>query len=175
MRAITLTVTAVAAALALTACDDGGGGGTGGDKSTNSSACRIGEVSVQIGSASMAPAAGDSGEVPVSITNQSAACTLDGFAGVELRADGTSEKVPALEGATGQKLKLAKGDSASFTISYVRGKDGDTAGLAAQSVKIGLPGSGTSQSFPWKYGPIAAKGGGSGPDASVSGFQQAGD
>ncbi|MFJ3308655.1 DUF4232 domain-containing protein [Streptomyces sp. NPDC086549] len=173
MRAITLTVTAVAAALVLTACDDGGGSdkGTG----TNSSACRIGKVSVQIGTASVAPAAGDTGEVPVSITNQSAACTLDGFAGVELHAGSTSATVPALKGAKAQKLKLAKGDSASFTISYVRGKAGDKTGLEAKTVKISLPGSGTSQSFPWSYGPVAGKGSAGAPDASVSAFQQAGD
>ncbi|MFE0516059.1 DUF4232 domain-containing protein [Streptomyces sp. NPDC058964] len=171
MRAITLTVTAVAAALALTACDHGGGG----DKSKNSSACRIGEVSVQIGTASVAPAAGDSGEVPVSITNQSRTCTLDGFAGVELTADGASKPVPVLKGAKSQKLNLAKGDSASFTIDYVRGKPGDKAGLEAGTVKISLPGSGTSQSFPWSYGPVAGKGSTGEPDASVSAFQQAGD
>ncbi|MEU6071159.1 DUF4232 domain-containing protein [Streptomyces sp. NPDC047082] len=171
MRVIPLTVTALAAALLLTACDDGGSG----NKGKSSSACQIGTVSVQIGTASVAPAAGDTGEVPVSITNQSAPCTLDGFAGVELNAASTSAKVPALQGAKAQKLKLAKGDSASFTISYVRGKAGDATSLEAKNVKITLPGSGTSQNFPWSYGPVAGKGGAGNPNASVSAFQQAGD
>ncbi|UXY28988.1 DUF4232 domain-containing protein [Streptomyces sp. HUAS TT20] len=171
MRAIPLTVTALAAALLLTACDDG----TSGGKGKSGSACEIGKVSVQIGTASVAPAAGDTGEVPVSITNQSAPCTLDGFAGVELKAGGTSAKVPALQGAKAQKLKLAKGDFASFTISYVRGKAGDATSLEARSVKITLPGSGTAMSFPWSYGPVAGKGGAGTPNASVSAFQQAGD
>lgn len=172
MRTITLTVTAIAAALVLTACDDNGGGG--GDKGSGS-ACQVGGVSVQIGAAGMAPAAGDTGDVPVSITNQSAACTLDGFAEVELTSDGHTEKVPALSGAHAQKLKLAKGDSASFSISYVRGKSGDTGGLAAKKVEITLPGSGTTKSFPWTYGPLAEKAGSKTPDASVSAFQQVGD
>ncbi|GAA3095402.1 DUF4232 domain-containing protein [Streptomyces echinatus] len=171
MRVIPLTVTALAAALLLTACDDGGG--KNGENA--GSACEIGGVSVEIGSASVAPAAGDSGEIPVSITNQSASCTLDHFPGVSLNAGDGEKAVPVLKGAKAQTLKLAKGDSASFSISYVRGKDGDKNAVAAQTVKITLPGSDTSRSFPWKYGPVAGKADGSGPDASVSAFQQVGD
>ncbi|MFI2202957.1 DUF4232 domain-containing protein [Streptomyces sp. NPDC020192] len=174
MRAIPLTVTALAAALLLTACNGGGSktsssGGTG----KNSSACAIGGVSVQIGSASVAPGAGDTGEIPVSLTNQSAPCTLDDFAGVVLGVGGTEAKVPVLKDAKAQKLKLNKGDSATFTITYVRGKAGDKAGLDAKTVKITLPGTTASRSFPWSYGPVAHEG--SGPNASVSAFQQVGD
>ncbi|ARP74167.1 DUF4232 domain-containing protein [Streptomyces pluripotens] len=169
MRVIPLTVTALAAALLLTACD-GGGGVSGG-----SSACRIGGVSVQIGSASVAPAAGDTGEVPVSLTNQSTPCTLDGFPGVTLEAGGVAHEVPVLKGAKAQKLKLAKGDSASFTIGYVRGEAGDKSHLAAKSVKIKLPGSATTRSFPWSYGPVALSSTGDAPNASVSAFQRVGD
>ncbi|MEU3860496.1 DUF4232 domain-containing protein [Streptomyces sp. NPDC028722] len=172
MRVIPLTVTALTAALLLTACDGGGGNDTGGSAG---SACAIGGVSVQIGSASVAPAAGDSGEVPVSITNHSAPCTLDHFAGAVLKTGTAQATVPPLKGAKAQKLKLAKGDSASFSISYVRGKDGDKNTLAARTVRISLPGSDTARSFPWSYGPVAGRGSGGGPDASVSAFQQVGD
>ncbi|MEU3824259.1 DUF4232 domain-containing protein [Streptomyces sp. SID486] len=171
MRVIPLTVTALAAALLLTACDDGGG--KNGDSAD--SACKIGGVSLQIGSASVAPAAGDSGEIPVSITNQSAPCTLEDFPAVTLSTGDAEKPVPVLKGAKPQKLKLAKGDSASFSISYVRGKDGDGKAVAAKDVKISLPGADTGQSYPWKYGPVAGKADGSGPDASVSAFQQVGD
>ncbi|MEU9156489.1 DUF4232 domain-containing protein [Streptomyces sp. NPDC048417] len=174
MRAIPLTVTALAAALALTACDDGNAGNAGAS-GKNSSACEVGKVSVQVGSASVAPAAGDTGEVPVSITNQSAPCTLDGFAGVTLKAGGTSATLATLSGAKSEKLKLAKGDSATFSISYVRGKDGDKASLAATSVTVSLPGSDATESFPWKYGPVAGKGSADKPNATVGAFQQAGD
>ncbi|MEU3413110.1 DUF4232 domain-containing protein [Streptomyces sp. NPDC006658] len=171
MRAIPLTVTALAAALLLTACDDGGGKSDGNAGST----CEIGGVSVQIGSASVAPAAGDTGEIPVSLTNQSAPCTLDHFPEVVLGGGGSDATVPALKGAKPQKLKLAKGDSATFSLGYVRGKEGAKDVLAARTVKITLPGTDTARSFPWKYGPVAAKADGSGPDASVSAFQQVGD
>lgn len=171
MRAIPLTVTALAAALLLTACNDGGGGKNG----KSSSACEIGGVSVQIGSASVAPAAGDTGEVPVSITNQSAPCTLDKFASAVLNTGNAEVTVPVQQGAKAQKLKLAKGDSATFSISYVRGKAGEKSSVAAKTVKIALPGSTTTRSFPWSYGPIAANGTQGTPNASVSAFQQVGD
>ncbi|WDO07010.1 DUF4232 domain-containing protein [Streptomyces murinus] len=172
MRAFPLTVTAVAAALLLTACGGGGNSGSGGK---NSSACQIGGVSLQVGAASVAPAAGDTGEVPVSITNQSKTCTLEDFPGVTLGKSGTSAKLSAQKGAKAQTLKLAKGDAATFTISYVRGKDGDATSLAATDLKITLPGGDAVQSFPWKYGPIAGQGAATEPNASVSTFQQAGD
>ncbi|MEU6088280.1 DUF4232 domain-containing protein [Streptomyces sp. NPDC047085] len=171
MRAIPLTVTALAAALLLTACDDSGGGKNG----KSSSVCEIGGVSVQIGSASVAPAAGDTGEVPVSITNQSTPCTLDKFPSAVLNTGTAEVTVPVQQGAKAQKLKLAKGDSASFTISYVRGKAGDKASLEAKTVKIALPGAKSARSFPWSYGPVATKGSPTTPDASVSAFQQVGD
>ncbi|WBO64727.1 DUF4232 domain-containing protein [Streptomyces camelliae] len=173
MRAIPLTVTALAAALLLTACNGGGSGSKKSGGGNSGSACEIGKVSVQIGSASVAPGAGDTGEIPVSLTNQSAPCTLDDFAGVVLGAGGTEAKVPVLKGAQAQKLKLNKGDSASFTIAYVRGKAGDKTSLDAKTVKITLPGTTASRSFPWSYGPVALQG--SGPNASVSAFQQVGD
>ncbi|QHC30640.1 DUF4232 domain-containing protein [Streptomyces sp. HF10] len=172
MRAFPLTVTAVAAALLLTACGGGGNSGSGGK---NSSACRIGGVSLQVGAASVAPAAGDTGEVPVSITNQSKTCTLENFPGVALVKGGTSAKLSAQKGAKAQTLKLAKGDAATFTISYVRGKDGDAGSLAATELKISLPGGDEAQSFPWKYGPVAGRGAATKANASVSTFQQAGD
>ncbi|WP_189263171.1 DUF4232 domain-containing protein [Streptomyces fuscichromogenes] len=172
MRVIPLTVTALAAALALTACDNGGGSGSSGK---NSSTCEIGKVSVQVGSASVAPTTGDTGEVPVSITNQSAPCTLDGFAGVTLKGGGASATVAPQSGAKTDKLKLAKGDSATFSITYVRGKDGDKASLAATSLTVSLPGGDATQSFPWKYGAVAGKGAADKPNAAVGAFQQAGD
>ncbi|MER6384617.1 DUF4232 domain-containing protein [Streptomyces sp. NPDC001250] len=171
MRAIPLTVTALAAALLLTACNDSGSKSA--DK--NSSGCAIGGVSVQIGSASVAPKAGDTGEIPVSITNQSKPCTLDKFAGVSLNTGKAKTDMPQLKGAKAQRLKLAKGDSASFTISYVRGEASGKNSLDVKSVTITLPGTTASHSFPWSYGPVAVQPGGTTPNASVSAFQQVGD
>jgi predicted small secreted protein len=170
MRAIPITVAALASALLLTACNSSGGGS---DK--NSTACRFGEVGVQVGPASTAPAAGDTGEVPVSITNQSKPCTLDGFPGVSLQGGGDDVALSAQKGAKAQKLKLAKGDAAAFTITYVRGKSGDKLSLDATKLIVTLPGSTTTESYKWSYGPVQGKGEVGNSEASVSAFQQSGD
>ncbi|MFK4111643.1 DUF4232 domain-containing protein [Streptomyces sp. NPDC002176] len=173
-RVIPLTLTALAAALALTACGGGDDGGADGAKSKDGSGCATGAVALEVGSASVAPAAGDSGEVPVSITNQSAPCTLDHFPGVTLHQGDRSVKLAVSEGAQAQTLKLAKGASATFTVSYVRGTDGDAKALKASTMEVTLPGGGDAKTFPWKFGPVAGKGA-DGLDASVSAFQQVGD
>jgi uncharacterized protein DUF4232 len=173
MRAITLTVTALTAAVLLTGCDSGSDGGS--DKSSSDSACSFDRIGLQVGPASAAPAAGDTGLVTVSVTNQSSECTLDGFAAVTLVAGSDSAAVPALKGAKLQKLTLAKGDSATFTISYVRGEAGAATSLAARTMKISLPGSEDTRSYPWTYGPVAGKDSATAPNATVSAFTQAGD
>lgn len=172
MRTIPITVTALAAALLLTAC---GSGTDSGDKNADSSACRIGEVEVQVGPANAAPAAGDTGNVPVTLTNQGAQCTLEGFPGIVLSAGSSTATVPEDRAAEPEKLTLPKGGTASFTLTYVRGEEGDTKSLAATSLKLSLPGATDSQDFPWSYGPVRGKKDAGDPDASVTAFQQAGD
>ncbi|MEV0487917.1 DUF4232 domain-containing protein [Streptomyces sp. NPDC050508] len=173
MRTTSLTVAALASALLLTACNGSGGGSSDGK---SSSACSFDGAGVQVGPASTAPAAGDTGEVPVSITNQSKPCTLDGFAAVTLRGNGDDVTVSRLTGAKAQHLKLAKGDAAQFTITYVRGKAaGDDKSLAATELVLTLPGSKTTKSYKWSYGPVQGKGDVGHPDASVSAFTVSGD
>jgi predicted small secreted protein len=172
MRTISLAVTAVASALLLTACNSSGGSSS---DSKNGSACSFDGVAVQVGPASTAPSAGDTGEVPVSLTNQSKPCTLDGFAGASLESGGAKVALATQQGAKAQKLKLAKGDAASFTITYVRGKAGAKLSLAATKLVVTLPGSSDSMSYKWSYGPVQGKTSVSDSDASVSAFTQAGD
>ncbi|MDF3149044.1 MULTISPECIES: DUF4232 domain-containing protein [unclassified Streptomyces] len=179
MRATPLTVAALAAALLLTACDDGGSEDNSKDSkdSAAGSACRIGEMAVRVGPANAAPAAGDTGNVPVTLTNRSGAeCTLDGLPAVEFSAGGTSTTVAPDEAAEAKKTTLVKEASTSLTLTYVRGGKGGSKSLAVDTAKIYLPGSTEPHSFPWSYGVVALKsGGGQAPDASVSGFQQSGD
>ncbi|MCX5236331.1 DUF4232 domain-containing protein [Streptomyces prunicolor] len=175
MRTIPLAVAALASALLLTACDSGSGGGSSDSDSKNGSACSFDGVGVQVGPASTAPSAGDTGEVPVSLTNQSKPCTLDGFAGASLEGGGTKVALATQKGAKAQKLTLAKGDAASFTITYVRGAAGGKLSLAATKLVITLPGSSDTASYKWSYGPVQGKTSVSDSDASVSAFTQAGD
>ncbi|MBC7272463.1 MAG: DUF4232 domain-containing protein [Streptomyces sp.] len=174
MRSAPLAVTALtAAALLLTACSsdgDGDGGDTG-----SGTACAVGVVDIEVGPANAAPAAGDTGNVPVTVTNRGDdACTLDGFPHVELRAGDASAVLPEEEGAQPQQLTLAKDTAATFTVTYVRGEEGGSGSLDVQKLAIGLPGGEDEQSFPWSYGPVPVDGEDT-PDATVSTFLQAGD
>ncbi|MCT7356691.1 DUF4232 domain-containing protein [Streptomyces sp. 15-116A] len=174
MRAVPIAVTALSALLLLTACDDGKGE-DGKSAQRQKAACAIDEVSMEVGPASVAPAAGDTGDVPVSFTNQSAECTLDGFPEVFLTRAGDSERyeVPPAEGAKAQKLTLAKGESASFTLTYVRGERA----VDVKRLHVVFPSEGgdpSTREYRWSYGPIAG-GDGDGLEVSVSAYQKAGD
>ncbi|MFJ2606802.1 DUF4232 domain-containing protein [Streptomyces sp. NPDC091279] len=126
--------------------------------------------------ASAAPDTGDTGNVTVTITNRGAECTVNGFPGVSLKADGTSVAVPEDKAAKAQKVTLAKDGTASFTLTYVRGAAGAAKSLAVKTGEFSLPGDSEKHSFAWSYGEVALKGTGSGtPDASVTALQQAGD
>jgi len=174
MRATPITVAALAAALLLTACDDNGGDGGGTNQSKAGDSCTLDAVGVQV-AASAAPAAGDSGNVTVTITNRGSKCTMNGFPGVDLYAGNTSSTVPVDKAAKAQKLTLVKDATASFTIAYVRGEAGGKQSLAVKTAKFGLPGSTADHSFTWSYGDVALKGEAGEPNASVTAFQQAGD
>ncbi|MFF7171530.1 DUF4232 domain-containing protein [Streptomyces pseudovenezuelae] len=179
MRAAPLAVTALAAALLLTGCS-GDGDGSGGDSAaaspSNGTTCRIGAMDVEVGPASVAPAAGDTGNIPVTLTNQSAECTLDGFPGIDLNAADSSASLAPAEGAKARKLTLAKGTAATFTLTYTRGEAGGKASLDVKTLAIGLPGADTQKSFKWSYGPVQGQGGSADhPTASVGAFTQAGD
>ncbi|MGY3203186.1 hypothetical protein ACVW19_003701 [Streptomyces sp. TE5632] len=187
MRAMPTTVTAVTALLLLTACGgENGGDGAKDDAKQESGACSIATVSLEVGPASEAPAAGDTGEVPVDLVNQGPACVLDGFPEASLvAAGGEPVALAPTDGATAQKLTLAEGGSASFTVTYVRGPEGAGRSLDAKTLEIGLPGDSATREFRWSYGPVANQGEGTGTgttgtgtgaaDATVSAFQRSGD
>lgn len=174
MRALPLAATALAAALTLTACSD--------DKDTkdtaatsspkDGTACAIGAMTVEVGPANAAPAVGDTGNVPVTITNGSGAeCTLDGLPSVTL-GPAAVEPDPS---AKADRTTLAKGATTSFTLTYVMGAAGGDKSLAVTEGKFSLPGSSETYDFKWSYGDVAVKSDGKTPDASVSGFQQSFD
>ncbi|AVH57345.1 MULTISPECIES: DUF4232 domain-containing protein [Streptomyces] len=182
MRVLPIAVAVLAGAFALTSCGDSGGGGDAHAASTSASAnasastdCKIDEVGIQVGPANAAQAAGDTGNVPVTITNPGTQCTLEGFPGLEVRAGETSTEILPDKSAQPVKLPLAKDGAASFTITYVRGEGGDAKTLDLKTLKISLPGSDKTQDFAWSFGPVAGKDGAGTLNASTSPFQHAGD
>lgn len=177
MRTMPITVTAATALLLLTACGgEGGGDGAKDDAKQESGACSSATVDMEAGPASEAPAAGDTGEVPVNLVNQGAACVLDGFPEAGLAAGDELVALAPVEGATAQKLTLAEGESVSFTITYVRGPEGAGESLDVKTLQVGLPGGSATRDLPWSYGPVALKEGTEdAADASVGAFQRTGD
>ncbi|WP_030599730.1 DUF4232 domain-containing protein [Streptomyces fulvoviolaceus] len=177
MRAAPLTVTALAAALLLTACDSSSDDkDSGGPTQSSTSACEIGDMGVQVGPANTAPAAGDTGNIPVTLTNNGSKCTLEGFPAIDLNAADMSTTVPQDKGAKSQKLTLAKDATVTFTITYVRGEAGGKASLDVKTLNVGLPGGSTDNNSKWSYGPVQTQNGSQGDvNASVSAFSQAGD
>ncbi|MFG2552036.1 DUF4232 domain-containing protein [Streptomyces sp. NPDC048581] len=177
MRATSLTVTALAAALLLTACADGGDGkDADSGKDTKAAATCADQLAVRLGPANAAPAVGDTGNVTFTVTNRSGAeCTLDGGPGFEFDAGSGVTGVALDPAVTSRKTTFPKEASSSFTVTYVRGEGGGTKSLAVKSAKIRLPGAAEAHSFKWSYGDVALKSDGKTADASVSGFQQTGD
>ncbi|MET7693227.1 DUF4232 domain-containing protein [Streptomyces sp. NPDC005483] len=179
MRAAPLAVTALTAALLLTGCSsdkDSSGGDSAAASPSNGTTCRIADMDVEVGPANVAPAAGDTGNIPVTLTNQSAECTLDGFPGIDLNAEDSSANVSPEEGTRSTRLTLAKGTAATFTLTYTRGEAGGKASLDVKTLNIALPGAGTAKSYKWSYGPVAGRSDNAGvPNATVSAFTQAGD
>ncbi|MEV5726767.1 MULTISPECIES: DUF4232 domain-containing protein [Streptomyces] len=180
MRVTPLTVTALAAVLLLSGCDGDGGGsgdaGTGsGRKTTAAGPCALRALGVEVGPVDAAPAAGDLGNVTVTLTNRGdAACTLQGFPDVTLAAGSTTAAVNPGE-ATAYRVSVPREGTVTFTIGYTRGAAGAERSLAVETVRFGLPGASETHEFPWSYGDVALRGGGV-PEASVSPFlQPAGD
>ena len=116
MRATSLTVAALAAALVLTACDSGGSGDETQDSKAD--AVCVDKLAVEFGPGNAAPAAGDTGNVPVTVTNRGGGdCTLDGLPALAFEAAGTSTAVAPDQAAAGGKTTLTKGASTSFTLT----------------------------------------------------------
>jgi hypothetical protein len=156
------------ASLALTACSDDSGG-DGGNSSGNDTAasqekatgtaCKASGLTIEFGPSSAAPAAGDEGAVPVTLTNdKDTACTLKGFAAVHLSGGGDSWGLSSQEGAEAAELTLEKAQSAGFTISYVRGVAGDSAKSAElEEVVFNLPGDSELKTYKWPDAEVELK------------------
>ncbi|MEV6383725.1 DUF4232 domain-containing protein [Streptomyces sp. NPDC051773] len=167
----TAIAAALLAALTLTACSgsDGGDGGDGGNdgktgaattESARKGACTAARVGFEVGPSSAAPAAGDEGAVPVTVTNKGdAACTLKGLAGVDLVAGDKSWALQPQEGASEEtEVTLQGGQSMSFSVFYVRGVAGDAEKSAAvDQLKLTLPGESKVSSFKWPDPEVAVK------------------
>ncbi|MGW0824364.1 DUF4232 domain-containing protein [Streptomyces sp. NPDC002845] len=176
MRTVPVAVTVLVAALALTACGDSDSDSGDNSGGGNSTACKHDEVGIAFGPSNAAPVAGDEGNIPVTVTYRGdATCTIQGTPGTDLYSGGSSWALSLQKNAKEPKLTLAKDESATFTISYVRGVAGDEKkGVAVDKVKFTLPGNSVVESWDWPDAEVAVKSEGE-LDATVSPFLPNGD
>jgi hypothetical protein len=177
---VALTAVILAAALSLTACGGGDDEDTGGGKTTagatGPTACKADALAVEFGPGNPAPAAGDTGNIPVTLTNQDGTCVLQGAPATEVHKGERSWPVgPDTSAGEGRKLTLSKGEVGAFTITYVRGEAGDAKkGVQPDKVTFRLAGDGAEQTYQWPDAEIAVKSG-DGLDITVGPFLPSGD
>jgi hypothetical protein len=171
---------ALVAALALTACgsESDGSSAKGPAKSPATdkpAACKAERFAIDFGPGNPAPAPGDTGNIPVTLTNNGAACVLQGVPRTKVYAGSTPWAVGAERSVKARRLTLAEHTAATFTITYVRGTAGDPGkGAEVDTVRFALPGDSAEQSYPWPDAEVAVKSGKE-LDIAVSPFLPSGD
>lgn len=184
MRTTPVAVTAaLLAALTLTACsgesdDTTAKGSTESSTDDKSTACKAEQFAIDFGPGNAAPAVGDTGNIPVTLTNQGSSCVLQGSPDIDVYAGDTSWTVrpeQSEEEAEATQLTLAENHAATFTLTYVRGAaDDPEKGAKVDTVKFTLPGDSAEKSYKWPDAEVAVKSGKE-LDITVSSFLQAGD
>ncbi|MFG2955718.1 DUF4232 domain-containing protein [Streptomyces sp. NPDC048291] len=153
----------------------GGSSGSGGSSTSGGSSASGGSVpacqasqldySWASGDAAAGAVKGDQQAVVVALTNKSGhTCTLYGFPGVDLVNSGKQWSLQR-SGATPQRVTLAKGTAAHFTITYLESDDSDA--FSPSTVVITAPNQRTSYDLPWQGGPIVLQDGATHPGTYV--------
>ncbi|MGW2682434.1 DUF4232 domain-containing protein [Streptomyces sp. NPDC001414] len=103
----------------------------------------------------------------VALTNKSGrTCTLYGFPGVDL-VDGGRQWSLRRTDATPQRVTLASGAAARFTLTYLPSDAGDSTAFTPTTVVITAPDQRTSYDLPWHGGPVVLQDGATHPGTYV--------
>ncbi|WP_019074524.1 DUF4232 domain-containing protein [Streptomyces hokutonensis] len=138
--------------------------GTGSSDSTGSSRCHTAGLGFSFGSGDgTISSSDDQQQLAVVLKNKtSAACTVQGFPGVDLKSSGGSWSLTR-SGATPTKVTLAAGDSATFTISFLPWTQGSGTEFKATSVVVTPPNETTSATLTWPGGSVLLQDGATHP------------
>ncbi|MFG2961147.1 DUF4232 domain-containing protein [Streptomyces sp. NPDC048291] len=141
----------------------GGGTGTGSD-GTGTSRCHTAGLGFSFGSGDgKVSSSDDQQQLPVVLKNKtSAACTIQGFPGVDLNSSGGSWSL-ARSSATPEKVTLAAGDSATFTITFLPWTQDSGTEFKATSVVVTPPNETTSTTLAWPGGSVLLQDGATHP------------
>jgi hypothetical protein len=133
----------------------GGGTGTGSGDGTGAGRCHTAGLGFSFGSGDgKVSSSDDQQQLAVVLKNKtSAACTVQGFPGVDLKSSGGSWSLTR-SGATPKKVTLAAGSSATFTITFLPWTQGSGTEFKATSVVVTPPNETTSASLAWPGGSV---------------------
>ncbi|QIY72975.1 DUF4232 domain-containing protein [Streptomyces sp. RLB1-33] len=105
----------------------------------------------------------DQQQLAVVLKNKtSAACTIQGFPGVDLKSSGGSWSLTR-SGATPKKVTLAAGSSTTFTITFLPWNQGSGTEFKATSVVVTPPNETTSTTLAWPGGSVLLQDGATHP------------
>lgn len=103
----------------------------------------------------------------VALTNKSGhTCTMYGFPGVDLVNSGRQWSLRRTD-ATPQRVTLANGEAAHFTLTYLVAEQGDSTAFTPTTVVITAPNQRTSYDLPWHGGPVVLQDGATHPGTYV--------
>lgn len=150
-----------------------GGGGTG--TSTGSSGgtgagrCHTAGLGFSFGSGDgKVSSSDDQQQLAVVLKNKtSAACTIQGFPGVDLKSSGGSWSLTR-SNATPKKVTLAAGSSTTFTITFLPWNQGSGTEFKATSVVVTPPNETTPTTLAWPGGSVLLQDGATHPGTYTS-------
>ncbi|MFF7602361.1 DUF4232 domain-containing protein [Streptomyces mirabilis] len=136
----------------------GSGGGAG------ASRCHTAGLSFSFGAGDgKVSSSDDQQQLAVVLKNKtSAACTIQGFPGVDLKSSGDSWSLTR-SGATPKKVTLAAGSSTTFTITFLPWNQGSGTEFKATSVVVTPPNETTPTTLAWPGGSVLLQDGATHP------------
>ncbi|MEU2420249.1 DUF4232 domain-containing protein [Streptomyces sp. NPDC007851] len=141
-----------------------GGSSSGGSGAGSVAACQASQLGY-----SWADTGSGSGQkqAVVALTNKSGhSCTMFGFPGVDLVNSGQQWSLRRT-GATPQRVTLASGAAAHFTLTYLVAEPGDSTAFTPTTVVVTAPNQRTSFDLPWHGGAVVLQDGATHPGTYV--------
>jgi hypothetical protein len=147
-----------------TGTSTGGASGTGSSGGTGASRCHTAGLGFSFGAGDgKVSSSDDQQQLAVVLKNKtSAACTIQGFPGVDLKSSGGSWSLTR-SGATPKKVTLAAGSSTTFTITFLPWNQGSGTEFKATSVVVTPPNETTSTTLAWPGGSVLLQDGATHP------------
>ncbi|MCF3960571.1 DUF4232 domain-containing protein [Streptomyces fuscigenes] len=138
------------------------------DAATGGGACRTADLAFAYGPGSGAQSVGSPGGVVVTMTNKgSAACSMDGYPGVDLVGGGVTWSLSRQTSQAPHAVTVRPGGSTSFTVTYMPYSKGDGEQVDVKTLVVTPPNETHSASLAWDYQPVLRQDGATHPATFV--------